>query len=188
MTEVDKPIARFFQRCADVLDLFDDFRMILIDCPPNKMYLTQGMLRAAVYYMIVVIPDKVSVYGVPRLMRWVEEIPEGERPRLAGCLVIRVIRSPAGITQEQARWLAQLQATLVERGLRGRNQGILGQWPNSNKVCTTYGMGTTHLGNPDMFYSTSRQMSPGETVRYTASLLDQMVRADAFQKRKQKSM
>jgi len=178
--------AGFFARCAQVLGLFDDFGAILIDCPPNKMFLTQGMLQAAGHYLVVVIPDKVSVYGVPRLIRWVGEIPFPERPLLAGCLVNRVIRSPSGITQEQMRWVSQLEATLADRDLVGRNRGILGQWPNSNKVCATYGMGTTHLGNADMFASTSRQLSPGETVRYTASILAQMVKLHDHEKRQEK--
>jgi len=49
----------FFKQCRRVLALFHDFDYIFVDCPPNKMFLTQGMLRACAYYVLVAIPDKV---------------------------------------------------------------------------------------------------------------------------------
>ncbi len=36
----------FFAQCRRVLALFHDFDYVFVDCPPNKMLLTQGMLRA----------------------------------------------------------------------------------------------------------------------------------------------
>ena len=106
----------FFQQCRRVLALFHDFDYVLVDCPPNKMFLTQGMLRACNYYLVVAIPDKVSTYGIPRLLNWVEQIPIDTRPNLIGTLINRVIRTGKGITDEQEKWLITIQNTVAKAG------------------------------------------------------------------------
>ena len=92
--------------CKNMLNAFSDFDYVLIDCPPNKMYLTQAMLRASSYFITVTIPDKISVYGMPRLLKWVKEIPKHEKPRLLGCILNAVNRSGGNsygtINQQQA--------------------------------------------------------------------------------------
>jgi chromosome partitioning protein len=85
-----------FLYCKQMLNAFDDFGYILIDCPPNKMYLTQAMLRACAFYLPVTIPDAISVYGMPRLLRWVRQIPANERPRLLG-YVLNAINRTGGV-------------------------------------------------------------------------------------------
>ncbi|HZS07516.1 MAG TPA: ParA family protein [Blastocatellia bacterium] len=75
--------AQLFLYCKQMLHAFDKFDYILIDCPPNKMFLTQAMLRACSYYMPVSIPDVISVYGMPRLLdllRCVKSICQIEVP------------------------------------------------------------------------------------------------------------
>jgi chromosome partitioning protein len=66
--------------CKNMLNAFSDFDYVIIDCPPNKMYLTQAMLRASSYFLTVTIPDIISIYGMPRLLKWVKEIPVHEKP------------------------------------------------------------------------------------------------------------
>ena len=92
--------------CKNMLNAFSDFDYVLIDCPPNKMYLTQAMLRASSYYLTVTIPDKISVYGMPRLLKWVKAIPKHERPFLLGCVLNAVNRLGGNaygtINQQQA--------------------------------------------------------------------------------------
>jgi cellulose biosynthesis protein BcsQ len=92
--------------CKNMLNAFGDFDYILIDCPPNKMYLTQAMLRASSYFITVTIPDKISIYGMPRLLKWVKEIPKHEKPHLLGCILNAVNRSGGytygTINQQQA--------------------------------------------------------------------------------------
>lgn len=158
----------FFAQCRRVLALFHDFDYILVDCPPNKMFLTQGMLRACEYYLVVAIPDKVSVYGIPRLLNWVEQIPLETRPKLIGALINRVIRTGKGITDEQQKWLVTIQNTVSKRALFTSNRGVIGLWPNSNKVCEVYGSGKSHIATPDIWESTSRQASVGDCVAHTA--------------------
>jgi len=92
--------------CKNMLNAFSDFDYVLIDCPPNKMYLTQAMLRACSYFLTVTIPDKISVYGMPRLLKWVKEIPKHEKPYLLGCVLNAVNRAGGyeygTINQQQA--------------------------------------------------------------------------------------
>lgn len=158
----------FFQQCRRVLALFHDFDYVLVDCPPNKMFLTQGMLRACSYYLVVAIPDKVSTYGIPRLLNWVEQIPIDTRPKLVGALINRVIRTGKGITDEQEKWLITIQNTVAKRAVFSKGRGILGLWPNSNKVCEVYGSGRSHTAVADIWESTSKQASVGNCVAETA--------------------
>jgi len=61
---------------------------ILIDCPPNKMYLTKAMLQACSYYLTVTIPDKISGFGIPRLLKWINKIdPNEDKPKLLGVIL-----------------------------------------------------------------------------------------------------
>lgn len=162
--QADNPREAFFEQCRRVLAVFAAFDYILIDCPPNKMFLTQGMLRACTYYLVVAIPDKVSTYGIPRLLNWVDQIPLVTRPKLIGALVNRVIRTGSGITVEQRQWHSRLGTIVSPRALYKRNSGIVGNWPNSNKVSEVYGSGQTHIANTGIWDSASRQSAVGDCV------------------------
>jgi len=166
--KAENPREQFFEQCRRVLAVFAAFDYILVDCPPNKMFLTQGMLRACSYYLVVAIPDKVSIYGIPRLLSWVDQIPLETRPKLIGALVNRVIRTGSGMTTEQKQWHALLGTIVGPRALYKRASGILGNWPNSNKVSEVYGSGQTHLANPGIWDSTSKQAAVGDCVTETA--------------------
>jgi chromosome partitioning protein len=85
-----------FLYCKQMLNAFEGFEYIIIDCPPNKMFLTQAMLRASSYYLPVTIPDAISIFGMPRLLRWVKMIPESERPRLLGYIFNAINRTGGG--------------------------------------------------------------------------------------------
>lgn len=94
--------------CKQMLRHFeDDYEYVIVDCPPNKMFLTQAMLRACAYYIPVTIPDRISVYGMPRLLRWVREIEPSSKPKMLGYVLNALNRSgghPAGkvISQQSA--------------------------------------------------------------------------------------
>jgi len=38
----------------------EEYEYVLVDCPPNKMFLTQAMLRACSFYLPVTIPDLLT--------------------------------------------------------------------------------------------------------------------------------
>jgi cellulose biosynthesis protein BcsQ len=87
----------------------EEYDYVLVDCPPNKMFLTQAMLRACSFYLPVTIPDQISIYGMPRLIRWVCEIyPPGDRPKLLGYVLNALNRSGGGMVGSQQRAHADL--------------------------------------------------------------------------------
>ena len=94
--EGKRRIDELFLYCKQLLIGFEKYDYILVDCPPNKMFLTQAMLRACSYYLPVTIPDAISVYGMPRLLRWVKQIPAGDRPKLLG-YVLNAINRTGGV-------------------------------------------------------------------------------------------
>jgi cellulose biosynthesis protein BcsQ len=91
-------LAELFLYTKQLLMSFErDYDYVLIDCPPNKMFLTQAMLRACSYYLPVTIPDHISIYGMPRLIRWVCQIdPPGDRPRFLGYVLNALNRAGGG--------------------------------------------------------------------------------------------
>ena len=75
------------------------------------------MLRACSYYLPVTIPDAISIYGMPRLLRWVKLIPDDERPKLLGYILNAINRSggaPGGMVYSQ-----QSAEASLERSIRG---------------------------------------------------------------------
>jgi cellulose biosynthesis protein BcsQ len=88
-------VDELFLYCKQMMDAFDTFDYIIVDCPPNKMFLTQAMLQACSFYLPVTIPDVISSYGMPRLLRWVKKIPVADRPLFLG-YVLNVINRTGG--------------------------------------------------------------------------------------------
>lgn len=93
----DRPVDELFLYCKQLLNAYSEYDYVIIDCPPNKMFLTQAMLRACSYYLAVTIPDAISIYGMPRLLRWVKLIPSTDRPKLLG-YVLNAINRTGGVS------------------------------------------------------------------------------------------
>jgi len=137
----------FFLYCRQLLNAFDDFDYILIDCPPNKMYLTQGMLRASSFFIPVTIPDRISIYGMPRLLRWVDMIESSERPHMLGYVLNAANRtggSPGGKVNSQQRAENELASNLLERlsryeKLMMENNPCLGSVPRLDVIARFLG-------------------------------------------------
>lgn len=110
--------SEFFLFCRQLINALKDFDYVFIDTPPNKMYLTQAMLRASEFFIPVTIPDGISVYGMPRLLRWITAIPQMERPKLLGYVLNSTNRSggsPTGKVISQQAAVAELDHQLLER-------------------------------------------------------------------------
>lgn len=104
-----------FLYCKQMLNAFDEYAYLIVDCPPNKMFLTQAMLRACSFYLPVTIPDAISVYGMPRLLRWVKQIPAGDRPKLLGYVLNAINRTggaPGGKVYSQQSAEARLERSI----------------------------------------------------------------------------
>lgn len=107
--EGKRRLDELFLYCKQMLNAYEHYEWILVDCPPNKMFLTQAMLRACSYYLPVTIPDAISVYGMPRLLKWVKLIPAGDRPKLLGYVLNALNRTggaPGGkvVSQQTAEF------------------------------------------------------------------------------------
>lgn len=114
--EGKRRLDELFLYCKQMLNAFGDFDYLLIDCPPNKMFLTQAMLRACSYYLPVTIPDAISVYGMPRLLRWVKQIPGGDRPKLLGYILNAINRTggvPGGKVYSQQSAETRLKRSII---------------------------------------------------------------------------
>jgi chromosome partitioning protein len=55
---------------SGVLDRFD---YVLIDCPPNLGFVTRNGIEISDYYLIPTIPDTLSTYGIPQIIRSIQD-------------------------------------------------------------------------------------------------------------------
>jgi cellulose biosynthesis protein BcsQ len=172
-----------FGYCRNMLNAYHDFDYILVDCPPNKMYLTQAMLRACSYFLTVTIPDKISVYGMPRLMRWVNEIPKNEKPKMLGVVLNAVNRSGGntlgtknqqGAEQELLR--AINQALDVEEKHAIGEHPVIGRIPRLDVVSKFLSQGDEKVAWFDLRKSTSSQQSISEIVTNIVLKIDQRIK------------
>ena len=56
--------------CEDI----NHYDIVLIDCPPNLGLITQNGLILSQYYLIPVIPDVLSTYGIPQIVARVKRL------------------------------------------------------------------------------------------------------------------
>lgn len=56
--------------------IIDEYDYVLIDCPPNLGIITLTGLRISTGYVIPVIPDHLSTYGIPQIVTRVAEFSE----------------------------------------------------------------------------------------------------------------
>jgi cellulose biosynthesis protein BcsQ len=89
----ERKVHELYLYTKQLLNRFTEYDYIIIDCPPNRMYLTQAMLRASKFYITITIPDAISVFGMPRLDEWVKQIKDDdERPYYLGYVLNEITR------------------------------------------------------------------------------------------------
>ena len=139
--------SEFFLYCKQLINSFGKYRYVLVDTPPNKMYLTQGLLRACNFFIPVTIPDGISIYGMPRLLQWVQQIPDEERPTMLGYVLNGINRSggsPSGMVVSQQIAVSTLNDAL-EPYLRQhddvatRDEPCLGEIPRLDQIAKFMG-------------------------------------------------
>lgn len=59
-----------------VKPIIDDYDIVLIDCPPNLGIITLNGLRMSDGYIIPTIPDVLSTYGIPQIVKRVKEFSD----------------------------------------------------------------------------------------------------------------
>lgn len=161
-----------FLYCKQMLMAYEDYEYILVDCPPNKMFLTQAMLRACSFYLPVTIPDAISIYGMPRLLRWVKEIPAGDRPKLLGYVLNAINRAGGArggkVYSQQsasARLARSIQSDLdeVERAVIGA-QPLLGEIPRLDVIARFLGEEDAKFSRYEFQRRTSGQPTVQECI------------------------
>jgi chromosome partitioning protein len=62
-----------------------NYDYVLIDCPPNLGFITRNGIEISDYYLIPTIPDTLSTYGIPQIIRTIHGFST-ERPLKIKCL------------------------------------------------------------------------------------------------------
>ncbi len=60
-----RPIGILGETLCEEINCYD---IVLVDCPPNLGLITQNGLMLSQYYLIPVIPDVLSTYGIPQIV------------------------------------------------------------------------------------------------------------------------
>ena len=86
--------------------VLEEFDYVLIDCPPSLGLVTLNGLRISQYYVIPTIPDVLSTYGIPQIIKRVREFSEtvGEDIVPLGILVSKY-REQSTVHKNQVRLL-----------------------------------------------------------------------------------
>lgn len=79
---INTPVGRYGAiRPFDILwratkDLIEEYDIVIVDCPPNLGKITQNGLRVSQGFIIPTIPDILSTYGIPQIVRRVRDFSE----------------------------------------------------------------------------------------------------------------
>jgi chromosome partitioning protein len=68
-----------------VYPILDDYDYVLIDCPPNLGFITRNGIEISDYYLIPTIPDTLSTYGIPQIVKTIHQFTE-DRPLKIQCM------------------------------------------------------------------------------------------------------
>ena len=109
----------FAQNPIDILrkavkPVLDDYDYVLIDCPPNLGIITLNGLRISEGYIIPTIPDVLSTYGIPQIVRRVGQFSEAIAERI----------EPLGIVVTKFQRQMPLHVRTVEELRRGRDAEV----------------------------------------------------------------
>lgn len=70
---------------TSVYPILNNYDYVLIDCPPNLGFITRNGIEISDYYLIPTIPDTLSTYGIPQIVRTIDQFTK-ERPLSIRCL------------------------------------------------------------------------------------------------------
>lgn len=97
-----------------IFEIRSNYDYILIDCPPNMGLITLNGLRISTGYIIPTIPDFMSTYGIPQILKRVEQFSRN----------ISEVITCLGIVATKVRQKSKLHAITWDR-LRNKNYAYL---------------------------------------------------------------
>lgn len=108
------PAGRFFEANPiailqrAVKYIIDDYDLVLLDCPPNLGIITLNGLRISSGYIIPTVPDILSTYGIPQIVKRIGEFSDkiGEAVEPLG-IVISKYRIQSTVHQNTLKLLRQ---------------------------------------------------------------------------------
>lgn len=74
-----------------VKSVLDDYDIVLVDCPPNLGIITLNGLRISEGYIIPTVPDLLSTYGIPQILKRVSNFSKevGEKVEPLGIVITK---------------------------------------------------------------------------------------------------
>ncbi|MBK1988415.1 AAA family ATPase [Sphaerospermopsis aphanizomenoides BCCUSP55] len=76
----------------------NNYDYVLIDCPPNLGNITKNGIEISDYFLIPTIPDKLSIYGVPQIIKSIHTFA-GKRHLKIKCLGLVITKYQQGSTR-----------------------------------------------------------------------------------------
>jgi chromosome partitioning protein len=89
-------------------DELTNYDYVLIDCPPNLGFITRNGVEISDYYLIPTIPDTLSTYGIPQIVKTIHGFTQQRHLKIK-CLGL-VITKYASNSHAHARGMTSLPA------------------------------------------------------------------------------
>lgn len=70
---------------------FSSYDYVPINCPPNLGYITQNGLEVSDFYLVPTIPDQLSTYGIPQIVKTISRLRRARSLKIA-CMGVLVTK------------------------------------------------------------------------------------------------
>jgi chromosome partitioning protein len=91
-----------------IMDFLPNYEFVLIDCPPNLGFITKNGIEISDYYLIPTIPDTLSTYGIPQIIKTIDKYSKARHLKIK-CLGLVMTRFRS-ISDSHKRGKASLPA------------------------------------------------------------------------------
>ena len=134
-----------------VKPIIEDYDIVLIDCPPNLGIITLNGLRLSSGYIIPTIPDVLSTYGIPQIVKRVKDFSEQICDRIDPLgIVISKYREQSTVHKNVSKQLSRAQdGPAFKTIIKESNQAASAAEyiPDSRTLSQKYGSGYNGLTN-----------------------------------------